>query len=119
MMMVFLIALKENVNMAENVDQNIIRFSAVVEEDHASYTCVVENAAGQSNYTFHLNVMTPPQIWANNNENTINEVNLDAAVELTAEAGSPVEIECLAKGYPMPKVKVSCFRNRLEESCYQ
>lgn len=90
--------------MAQNVDQPIIRFSPVVEEDHASYTCLVENAAGQSNYTFHLNVMTPPQIWTNN-DNTKNEVNLNEAVEMTAEAGQPVEIECLASGYPTPKVK--------------
>lgn len=113
-MMVFLNVLQDNVNMTEHVDQPIIRFSAVVEEDHATYTCLVENAAGLSNYTFHLNVMTPPQILTNNG-NTNNEVNLNAAVELTAEAGEPVEIECLASGYPMPKVKVSSFRNRFEK----
>lgn len=106
MMIIFLFALQDNVNMTENVDEPIIHFSVVVEEDHASYTCLVENAAGQSNYTFHLNVMTPPQIWTNYGNND-NEVNLNEAVELTAEAGRPVVIECLASGYPQPKVKLS------------
>lgn len=106
MMMVFLIPSQDNVNMTQNVDQPIINFPTVVEEDHASYVCLVENAAGQSNYTFHLNVLTPPQIFAHNGHTT-NEVNLDAGVELTAEAGQPVEIECFASGYPTPKVKAS------------
>ncbi|XP_017276034.1 hemicentin-1 isoform X1 [Kryptolebias marmoratus] len=56
------------------------------------YTCVANNAAGEEDRIFNLNVYVPPVIVGNN----------EAVEDLTAVLDSSVSMECAATGSPLP-----------------
>lgn len=95
---------------ATNIRQidNTLYFSIVLDEYAGNYTCMVENYAGQDSFTYSLMVLSPPNIIERTKEMG-NDVYMDddigRSVELTVGVGEQLEIECLAIGNPMPKVK--------------
>jgi Immunoglobulin domain/Immunoglobulin I-set domain len=76
-------------------------------KDQGRYTCFVENEAGQANYTFELQVNSPPLILPDktytSNAVTTNFYD-EANIEITLLAGEDFLIDCKADGNPAPDI---------------
>lgn len=86
--------------------QDRLHFLKVLAEHAGTYMCLAENEAGQGNYSYRLDVLSPPRILGNNLEN-ISELDKDKMIELTVGAGELFEVECLAIGKPIPQVSLN------------
>lgn len=76
-------------------------------ETSGNYTCIVENEAGVANYTYTINVLSPPHILEID-EHLTNEIPKNTSVnnvyEIMVALGEPVVVNCLADGNPKPEV---------------
>lgn len=68
-------------------------------EDSGNYSCIVENPAGLSNFSYDLNVLAAPDIKLGHDKNE-NELLKSIAIV----AGRLFETECIARGNPIPRV---------------
>lgn len=77
----------------------------VAPEMAGNYTCIVENEAGQRNFSYALNVLSPPQIL-DNDDYIENDILLPdvKTIEMAVKSGEQFYLECLAHGNPEPQV---------------
>lgn len=88
---------------------NSLYFPMTIADDLGNYTCIVENEAGQGNYSYYLNILSSPEIFHDALSNKIhNDADEDYddndAVELVIKAGNEFNLECIVSGNPKPSV---------------
>ncbi|KAJ6636829.1 Hemicentin-1, partial [Pseudolycoriella hygida] len=87
--------------------ENRLQLSMVIPKTSGNYTCIVENEAGAAEYTYKINVLSPPYILEidGNLKNVISKnVSVNNVYEIMAALGEPVSFNCLADGNPQPDV---------------
>ncbi|MEE6496324.1 hypothetical protein FKM82_002300 [Ascaphus truei] len=70
-----------------------LQIKNTLELDHGQYTCVATNIAGETEIEYEVIVLVPPSTEG-----------AEDTADYTVIASSPVELECLAKGTPLPTV---------------
>lgn len=86
-------------------ETKVIKFESITKNDRANYTCEVENAAGQNEFTYEVAVLYSPQIRRDDNELTSNNDLANKNVtEVDATVDNIFQIDCVVDAYPEPKV---------------
>ncbi|XP_052752510.1 basement membrane-specific heparan sulfate proteoglycan core protein isoform X3 [Galleria mellonella] len=79
---------------AQILPHHILKFENIDVNDEGTYTCTASNDAGKDQATATIRVQSVPTITMTPNN------------YITVEVGNPINFECRASGYPLPKVSI-------------